>query len=177
MEIPKSGLRLNLGCGRHVLDGWYNIDAGAHPNAIRPPEMISDVKSIALPNKCATEIMAIHLWEHIYRWDCETVLAEWGRLMRPGARLVLEMPDLYKFCRNILEGIKGKKDPDQLGMWGMFGDPRERNPLMLHHWAWSFATLAPFLEQHGFTQCVEKPTEWHRVGQANRDFRIEALKS
>src|ERR1043165_6045687 len=123
----KEGLRLNLGCGRHVLsDGWTNIDAAISPRASRPPDILCDVKKIPLPDACAIEVMAIHLFEHLYRWECDDTIDEWRRLLRPGGLLVLEMPDLFKFCRNIIEGIPGKGHEDQLGMWGLYGDPREK---------------------------------------------------
>lgn len=175
-RVPEKGFRLNCGCGRHVLDGWVNCDLAISPHAGRPPELLCDISSIPLPDASVSELMGIHIWEHIYYWDCESVLAEWRRLMRPNALLVLEMPDLFKYCANILEGRAGKH-PDQLGMWGLFGDPRDRNPLMLHRWGWTFSTLAPFLSARGFTDCIEAETEWHSVGKGVRDFRITARRA
>jgi hypothetical protein len=52
--------------------------------------------------------MAIHLFEHFYRWECERVLAEWRRLLKPRGRLVLELPDLHKCCLNIVKGRQGE---------------------------------------------------------------------
>lgn len=176
MELYQEKLRLNLGCGRHVLDGWFNVDVQRSPRASRDPEMLSDVKKIALPDNCAVEIQAIHLWEHFYRWECDEVIVEWYRLLEVGGKLVLEMPDLFKFCQNILEGKETKKI-DQLGMWGMYGDPNERDPYMCHRWGWTFSTLAPFLKQNGFTNIKECATQWHGVGRYIRDFRIEATKA
>ena len=177
MEIPANGLRLNLGCGRHVLDGWFNIDVEASPLSSRAPDMISDARRIDLPDGCASEIMAIHLWEHFYRWECDEVVVEWGRLLRHGGKLVLEMPDLFKFCQNILEERKrGGKHLDQLGMWGLYGDQREKNPLMVHRWGWTYKTLALFLKENGFMDTEEKITQWHPAGRQHRDFRIEATR-
>jgi len=121
--------------------------------------------------------MGIHIWEHIYLWECDAALAEWRRLMRKDAVLILEMPDLFKFCANILEGRKGIKEPEQLGMWGLYGDPRDKDPLMMHRWGWTFKTLAPFLLERGFKDCVESDTQWHKVGMGVRDFRITAKKA
>jgi hypothetical protein len=178
MAIPEHNLRLNLGCGRHVLDEWFNVDAKASPLAPRAPELLSDVRKIDLPDGCATSIMAIHVWEHFYRWECDDIIQEWRRLLRPRGTLIMEMPDLFKFCQNILDGrMKGGKDPDQLGMWGLYGDPRECDPLMVHRWGWTFATLSPFLERHGFTDAKELATKWHRAGRGHRDFRIEAVRT
>lgn len=172
MEIHHQHLNLNLGCGRHVLDGWFNIDVQRSPKAKRDPEMLSDVRKIALPDGCAQQIMAIHLWEHLYRWECDAVIAEWNRLLEKGGQLILEMPDLYKFCANIL-AEKG----DQMGMWGLYGDPREQDVYMCHHWGWTFSTIKPFLEQAGFKDIRETVTQWHRCGRQDRDFRVEATKA
>jgi len=177
MDIPASGLKLNLGSGRHSLDGWFNIDAAANPKAVRPPDLLCDVKSIPLPDACASEVMAIHLFEHLYRWECDDTIDEWRRLLRQGGLLTLEMPDLFKFCRNILEGIPGKNHADQLGMWGLYGDPRDRDPLMVHRWGWTFITIQPFLTEHGFTDIREDVTQWHKVGRGVRDFRVTARKA
>jgi predicted SAM-dependent methyltransferase len=177
VDIPIEGLRLSLGCGRHTVAGWFCIDAEQNPNADRPLDMISDVKSIALPDVCATEIVAIHLFEHLYRWECDDVIEEWKRLLRPSGRLSMEMPDLLKLCRNVLNGRNDGRHPDQLGMWGLYGDPREMNPLMVHRWSWTFATIKPFLESHGFTDCKESETQWHPVGRGVRDFRVTARKA
>lgn len=178
MDIPAHGMRLNLGCGRTPRDGWYNIDIQSNPMAKRAPDLLCDVtKGIPLPDGCAVEVEAIHLWEHIYRWDCDSVIVEWARLLRSGGKLVLEMPDLIKCCRNILEGKEGKKHPDQLGMWGLYGDPRDKDQFMCHRWAWTFRTLAPFLTAAGFVEIVETIPQHHRVGALIRDFRIEAIKA
>lgn len=177
MEIPAEGVRLNVGCGRHVLDGWVNVDAVASPRAPRRPELICDVGSIPLPSGSVVELMGIHVWEHLYPWECDATLAGWRKLMRPGARLVLEMPDLFKFCRNILEAKAGRAHPDQLGMWGLYGDPTDRDPLMMHRWGWTFRTLSSYLQGRGFTDCVEALPQWHAVGRHDRDFRIEAVRA
>lgn len=176
MEIPAEGLRLSLGCGRHVLDGWFCVDAEQHPLAERPLDLVSDVKKIALPDGCASEIIAIHLFEHLYRWECDEVIDEWRRLLRPQGRLTMEMPDLMKFCKNIIQGRSDGRHPDQLGLWAAYGDPRECNPLMTHKWAWTFATIKPFLKQHGFVDWREEDTQWHAVGRGVRDFRVTARK-
>lgn len=159
-----------------MLDGYFNIDIAANPSAKRAPEMLSDVRAIALPDGCANEIMAIHLWEHLYRWECDAVIDEWFRLLARKGVLVLEMPDLFKFCANILEGKKGAKEPDQLGMWGLYGDPTLHDPYMCHRWGWTFATIQPFLKAHGFKDIEEQVPQWHKVGRFDRDFRVVARK-
>lgn len=170
------GLRISLGCGRHTMDGWFCIDAVQDSRASRQLDMVSDVKKINLPDGCAQEILAVHLWEHLYRWECDDTIEEWKRLLRPKGKLALEMPDLMKFCRNILDGVKGRKHEDQFGLWGAYGDPFTKDPLMCHHWGWTYKSIKPFLEEHGFVDVLERPTEWHLNGQNIRDFRVEARR-
>jgi len=176
VEIPPEGLRLSLGCGRHTPTDWFCIDAQQSPLASRPVDLICDVKQVPLPDACASELMAIHIFEHLYRWECDDALEEWRRLLRTGGLLIMEMPDLFKFCRNILEAKAGHKHSDQLGMWGLYGDPRDKDPLMIHRWGWTFSTIQPLLLEHGFTDCKESQTQWHKVGQDVRDFRVTARK-
>jgi ubiquinone/menaquinone biosynthesis C-methylase UbiE len=177
VEIPAVGLRLNIGCGARVLDGWTNCDIQANQNAPRPPEILCDAKSIPLPDGCATELMAIHVFEHFYRWEVETVLAEWRRLLRPGGVLVLELPNLIKCCENYLAGrMRGGKDPDQLARWGIYGDPRTGDKFMCHPWGYSPEELQSILEANGFRGVIHKPTTFHPAGRKHRDMRIEARK-
>lgn len=168
--------RLNLGCGKTYLNGWINIDAAVSPLGKRPPDLLCDVRKIPLDDGCADMIMAIHLFEHLYRWECDEVIDEWGRLLCRDGILILEMPDIVKCCRNIVEGREGKK-PDQMGLWGIYGDATLRDPLMIHRWGWTFATIKPFLEQHGFKEIEEKVTQYHNAGRDVRDFRVEARKA
>jgi hypothetical protein len=167
---------LNVGCGARVMDGWFNIDIEHNPNAPRPPELLSDAKKIDLPDECADELMAIHVWEHFYPWECEVVIAEWRRLLKAGGKLILELPDLIKCCQNIIDDRKGKH-PDQLGRWGVYGDPRTENKYMMHPWGWGQDELMDYLSQRGFSNVRALPTQFHNAGKAHRDMRIESIKA
>lgn len=177
-------MKLNIGCGRQVLDGWFNIDAALHPVAPRSPELLYAfqfdaegelIERIPLDDGCADEIMAIHVFEHFYQWEGSAVLREWHRLLKQGGRLILELPDFIKCCRNVVEQREGKK-PDQLQRWGLYGDPREKNKLMCHPWGWGPEELMNMLGNHGFTDMKQAETQFHINGRANRDMRIECIK-
>lgn len=170
-------MKINIGCGKRVYDGWVNCDIVRHPDAKRDPELICDGRNIPLDDSVADVVMAIHNFEHYYRWECDEVIQEWKRLLKPGGKLILELPDLLKCCQNVLDGIKkGGKDPDQLGMWGLYGDPRTKDKYMMHPWGWSPKTLKAFLLEHGFKNIQHLPTQFHRAGRDHRDMRIEAVK-
>lgn len=168
-------LRLNMGAGDRRLEGWVGVDAVARLGT----DILADVRSVPLLDGEVDEIMAIHLVEHLYKWEVRSALVEWARLLRPGGSLVLELPDIRKACWNVVNRVKpvgDKKPEEQLGMWGIYGDPREEDPFMNHKWGWTFETLSPLVQECGFLGVVERQTQWHRIGRDIRDFRLEAHK-
>lgn len=166
-------MKLNVGCGERRLPGYTGVDAVARGAA----DIISPADKIPLEDECADEILAVHVVEHVHIWEVPALLAEWYRLLKPGGLLVLEMPDLIKTCRNVLDGrIVGGKHPDQLTMWSLYGDPRTKDPYMSHKWCHTFKTLAPTVIEAGFIKVVERETVFHPAGRKHRDFRLEARK-
>lgn len=171
-------MKVHIGCGARVMDGWVNCDIVRNPNAPRDPELLCDARDIPLDDGVADIVMAIHNFEHYYRWECDEVIKEWRRLLKPGGLLILELPDLIKCCQNIIDGYqKAGKHPDQLGRWGLYGDPRLKDKYMCHPWGWAPDELIAFLHGNGFTGGVHKPTQYHRAGRDHRDMRIEARKA
>lgn len=166
--------RLNIGCGARRIEGFTGVDAVKRPAA----DIIAPAHKIPLKTGTVEEIMAIHLVEHVFRWETPLLLREWARLLKPGGRLVLEMPDLVKCCQNIISGrIEGGKHPDQLGLWGLFGDDRTKDQFMAHRTAWTFTTLRPLVAEAGFKDITEHPTQFHPAGREFRDFRLEAVRA
>lgn len=157
-------MKLDLGAGFKVNDGYTSVGLEDHH------DIRADLRSLPLPDECASEAMAIHVIEHFNRWEVPAVLKEWKRVLKPGGLLVLEQPDLVKCCRNFLTD-----DDPQNGIMGIFGDPAHEDPLMLHKWGYTPHTLRPLLIQAGFVKVKQKPTQFHRR-RANRDFRMEARK-
>lgn len=167
-------MKLNIGAGGRRIPGYTGVDAVPRPAA----DIVARADSIPLPDGSVEEIFACHLWEHFYRWECDDVIKEWKRLLQPGGRLVLELPNLYKCCQNLISGrMEGGKHPDQLSYFGLYGDTRTSDPYMSHKFGWTPETLTKFLKDNGFIKIREAPTQWHPAGRLHRDMRIEAVKS
>lgn len=174
-------MKLNICCGRHLLDdGWTNIDAvvSDHPKAKgRKPDILADMGSIPLPDGCAEVIQVIHGIEHVLPWDAEKAVKEWHRLLKSSGKLIIECPDLIKCCKNVLSGYKVEgKHPDQMGLWGIFGDKTLLDPYMMHRYAYTPASMREMLEGGGFIDCQEETPQWHRAGALMRDMRMVARK-
>lgn len=166
-------MKLNIGCGGKRIPGYTGIDAVQRPAV----DIIANADNIPLDNGVAEEIMAIHLIEHFYAWEVPGVLREWYRLLQPGGKLVLELPDIVKCCQNLVDNVlKGGKHLDQLSYWGLYGDPRLKDPYMTHRWGWTFQSLGQVLCDVGYVNIIELPTMFHPAGKEHRDFRVEAQK-
>ena len=164
-------MRLHLGCGRHYLDGWVNVDIVPHPKAKKPPDVLGSVTKLGFPDQSADEIMAIHLFEHMNKHEAIKTLHEWARVLKQGGRLILEMPDLMKCCKNF---IQNQDDPKN-SLFGIYGNHDEESEFMYHKYGWTCSTLKPHLKAAGFTDIIEADPQWH--GQRkHRDFRVEATR-
>lgn len=165
-------MKLNIGCGHRRMPGYVGVDV-VKREAV---DIVAPADAIPLADGCAEEVIAIHLVEHFFEWEVPGLLAEWARLLKPGGALVLEMPDAMKCARNLLEGRQGRK-PNQLHMWGLYGDETLKDPLMMHKSGWWFDRLKPVVAAAGFRAVVERETQFHASGRRVRDFRLEAARA
>lgn len=97
-------MRLNLGSGQKHLDGFTNVDISDDHN--HRVDVIADATG-PMPmfeNDSAELIIAEHLLEHVSLHKQAETLAEWHRILRPGGRLVLSVPDLRALAVRYLQG-------------------------------------------------------------------------
>ena len=88
--------RLNLGAGFDNRPGYLNVDL----NDFHGPDLVGDARSLPqLPSGHYEEIIAQDVLEHLERADGPKALAEWRRLLAPGGRLWLRVPDLPSLLR------------------------------------------------------------------------------
>lgn len=160
MEKP---LRLHLGAGTKHWPGWLNVDS--HENA----ELRCDVRKLPLDDNTVDEIQAIHLFEHLPRWEAMDILTEWHRVLRPGGKLVLELPSFNRMMRL----YQNRQLDDRQLKTALYGEPNYRDPFMCHMWAWSEDELSEEMVKAGFFEVrVDEPFFHVKV----RDFRIEGTK-
>ena len=86
-----SALKLNLGCGRNILDGWVNVDSAPLPGV----DIVANLDCCAhqpLPFSDSTvdEFLLSHVIEHIRQ--PLPLMQELHRIARPGARMVIRVP-------------------------------------------------------------------------------------
>ena len=167
-------MKLHLGCGRHVLEEYINIDA-QDPRAHIKWDRLDNIPGIN-PGS-ADEILIVHVFEHLWPDEVLSHIEYWHSILRPGGVLILEMPDLYKSAKNFIDRVdRGDYgDIDRMALWAFYGDNPRKSVYDCHKWGWTFETLKPKLIQGGFREPLEKAPQWHGA-RVNRDFRVEATK-
>jgi len=160
-------MKIDVGAGRTIRDGWTRLDAsrGARPDILAtvPP----------LPEQCrgADVFRAIHFLEHLHVWDAETLLCQFHEYLKPGGRLVLELPNLQSAI-DTLSGRNGRRGASW-SMWVLYGDPSRKNPLYGHKWGWTPGTLGDALRRAGFAHVTRERPRFH---VPDRDMRFVAIK-
>lgn len=171
-------MKLNIACGKQTWPDFYCVDAVRHPKASRAPDLLHAFKfesggelinPLPLNDDCADELHSYHFIEHVYRWEALHLLEEFRRLLKSGAQLVLELPNIEAAARNLLAGMN-----DQMVMWPLYGDPEHRDPFMCHRWGYTPATITALLLAAGFRDIRVLPPRTHGR-KLNRDMRVEAL--
>jgi len=174
-------VRLDLGCGHKHEDGWVRVDfavdrkkcstGGGVTKEGKPllPDVEADLRSLPFPDDYADEARAIHVIEHFQVWEAPHVLKEWVRVLKPGADLVIECPCLDK----IVKLFDVPNIPPYMTFWGLYGDPRLEDPLMMHHWCYTETQLARLMASVGLEDIHGEPPRFH---QPARDMRIVGTK-
>lgn len=150
-------MKLNLGCGGRTMDGYENID------------LPTDIRRLDYPPESCEEIVAIHVFEHLYRHEAIKALAHWTSLLQHGGRLVLEMPCFEKVVRFL--GIKATAP---YTIWPLYGNPAEveKNTAMQHMWCWGKKELQTEMEKVGLAVTLEQC----RFHKPDRDMRLVGVK-
>jgi len=171
-------IRLNLGCGDKILPGYINVDVVSE-RAGNKPDFVTDIRSLeGIPDSFADEVLAVHVVEHFWRWEVLDILKEWCRVLKPGGKIILECPNLRSACEEFLKNDDAAALPGPEGqrtMWVFYGDPRWRDPLMVHRWGYTPVSLARVMHEAGLVNLQQEPAQFKL--REPRDMRIVGKKS
>jgi predicted SAM-dependent methyltransferase len=135
-------LRLDIGSGPNPKDGFMGVDMFMDdPLIVKAP-----MWSLPYDDNTVEEIYSSHALEHVGRQQIKPTLEEWHRVLKPGGRLTLEVPDLRWGCRNFLN--------NQEDLWAfevLFGN-QDVEDGQFHKWGFTPGSLCNYLRQAGFGQ-------------------------
>lgn len=92
-------LRLNLGCGPLVYLGELGVDREATPAV----DVRADLRALPFRSGCAEFVRLDHVLEHLEGRYALGVLTEARRVLAPGGRLRVGIPDLRACCQAYLD--------------------------------------------------------------------------
>lgn len=86
---------------------WTHVDINPAPltasdGSVHPVDVICDARNIHLPDRCADLVYSQECLEHFKRDEWESVLAEWVRLVAPGGKIRVEVPDFLAACQQVI---------------------------------------------------------------------------
>lgn len=177
-SLEQEPVRLHLGCGGRSWQDFINVDLYPYdpnvPDTSRSgcvADHFADMRCLGLPDNSIDEIFTAHTLEHFTRWDAVDMLADWFRMMKPKARLILETPDFTRCLLWLLHPLKRKRDA-ALRMF--YGNQWNRIDFETHRYVWSARELTKVLRETGFSKVRVSHRTWtHYQG---RDMRITAIK-
>ncbi len=98
MKRFNKSIRLNIGAGGICIPGTLSLDLNDNR-----AEIIGDALALDVENETVAEIYAIHLFEHLSPYKADDALREWFRALKPGGRLVMEMPNVEELCKQFTQ--------------------------------------------------------------------------
>lgn len=169
-------VRLHLGCGREYWDGYVNVDADPAANS----DLCIDFTEIgeAFGDGSIAEVAMIHSLSYLRLWEARDLFRTLVRLMQPGARLIIELPDVSRCARRAIDS-EGQLEPYLEALRAMYAFDMDwiarRLVFAPYAFGWSDWHLKMELEQAGFrdVRMCDPQTHGQRLW---RDVRIEAIK-
>jgi predicted SAM-dependent methyltransferase len=99
-------IKLHLGCGPHVVDGWVNVDLAAAPGVLQ-----LDLRGrLPYGDDAVDAIFHEHLLEHLTKAEGRTLLEECHRILKPGGAMRVGWPDMAKLMRAYALRRRGYRD-------------------------------------------------------------------
>jgi len=89
-ETLPSPLKLNLGCGRDIKEGWLNLDLFSDDTSV----IYADIRVLKLPDNSADFILASDVLEHFSHRETQDIIQEWARVLKPGGQIEIRCPNL-----------------------------------------------------------------------------------
>lgn len=153
--ITRNPVRLNLGCGSDVRDGYVNVDKfPANEDVVQ-----ADFPILPFAKNHADEIVLSHVLEHFGFKDALTLCQEMVRVLKPGGIAHIEVPDIAWCAAQFLGAPEPNNYTDPTGdynkmhKWGLFaqalwGD--QHNDGLYHKWGYTAHRLLHTLTHAGF---------------------------
>ena len=142
MKVSAKGLqKLEIGSGNKPTEGYLHFDV----REIEGTDIVGDARKLPFEDNSFEEILSRFFLEHLYRNDAKKALEEMFRVLHPGGRLEIIVPNLEYFCKLFIEEKGQKKEWALNKIYGF-----EKYEQDHHYFGYDFDILKSFLEEAGF---------------------------
>jgi predicted SAM-dependent methyltransferase len=150
-EPPKDGIKLHIG-GKEKREGWMILDALPGPIVDR----VGNCNDLSfLDAESCSEIYASHVLEHLgYNGEIQSTLKGFHRVLKPGGRLRVSVPDLEILCRLFL--YPEFDGPSRFHVMRMMFGGRTTD-YDVHYVGLNFEFLGEFMHDTGFRHIRRVP--------------------
>ena len=138
-------MKLNIGCGKIYKEGFINIDAYDSTVA----DKIMPANDLNFHSNSVDRIESLQLIEHLGLFDAIYAFSEWFRVLKPGAELLVETPDLEKSFKKFINGDLETRKNVLTWIYGIESEG------MLHKFCFPEELLEDQLKKVGFVD-IEK---------------------
>lgn len=165
-------IKIHIGGREHHPD-WKILDVESRPEV----DYVADASNLSIFEKNSVEVIyASHVLEHFYYGlnnELINTLIEWHRVLKPGGKLLISVPDLKTLCWLYLNPNLVALERHQL-MRIMFGG--QTNIYDVHKVGFDFEVLALYLEEAGFKE-YEQVSEFKLFNDCSSLRLIDTLIS
>lgn len=161
-----AGFLLAVGSGQDDLEQWkksgyvcvrLDIDESTKPNIVANMTDLSCIR-----DEMYSVVFCSHALEHLYPHEVPRALAEFRRVLKPGGRAVILVPDLQDVpaTDDVLPGTQ------LCGLHLYYGDASEieAHPYMAHHSGFVESTLRAAMEAAGFEVQTQRMAQYNLMG-------------
>lgn len=164
-------IKLNIGAGGSDYEGFLSVDLYDKRAHIK-----MDITKLDFEDNSVSEILASHVFEHLNPYHAVDILKEWLRVLKPGGKLVMEMPDIEGLCKRFVEGSKGERYGILNAIYGSVNTTNVGGPDEItspHLFGWWPESMYDHLRQAGFDKVEFMP---EKIPHPETNFRVEAKK-
>lgn len=175
-------LKLHIGAGQHRLAGWINID-------IYPAQLaINVLRGLPFTDGSVRAVFVSHMLEHLYfPRDVRGLLQELRRVLRPGGRLRVVVPDIEQcieaYTQRDAQFFAGRREtwpwwpenPTRLEDFLAYAGAGPEPGLLFesHKYGYDFETLHKVLAESGFSQVQRSDY----MASAHEELRVDDASS
>ena len=157
-------IKINMGCGwRDFGEEWVHIDGGDYPHLDS-----KDIFNLPYEDNSVDLIYASHVIEYFNREEVKGVLNEWIRVLKPGGKLRLAVPNfeelsiLYLDNKIQLDGILGP----------LYGQMPMGDETIYHRTTYDYLSLEDLLSELGMKNIMK--WDWRKTSHSKFDDHSQA---